>query len=152
MQDRGFNSFTSNMIKLSLSETKWSSLLSRTGALILFILIWIFEFGPEKVTRTFKKRATALVILFSTGWDLLSVMHRGWALLDSATGVLVGLHCWEWLTLYWLKSMEFLWRGCQIRGLQGYRSLSRLWAVEWLSAPAENSSIFCLYVIGSHIC
>ena len=49
MQDRGFNSFASNMIKLSVNETKWSSLLVRTRALILYISIWIFDFGPEKL-------------------------------------------------------------------------------------------------------
>ena len=49
IKDRGFNSFASNMIKLSVNETKWSSLLARTGALILYILIWIFDFGPEKL-------------------------------------------------------------------------------------------------------
>ena len=37
------------MIKLSVSETKWSSLLARTRALILYISIWIFDFGPEKL-------------------------------------------------------------------------------------------------------
>ena len=37
------------MIKLSVSETEWSSLLARTGALILYISIWIFVFGPEKL-------------------------------------------------------------------------------------------------------
>ena len=37
------------MIKLSVSETKWSSLLARTRALILYILIWIFDFGPVKL-------------------------------------------------------------------------------------------------------
>ena len=49
MQDSGFNSFASNMIKLSVSETKWSSFLARTRALILYISIWIFDFGPEKL-------------------------------------------------------------------------------------------------------
>ena len=39
MHDRGFNSFASNMIKLSVNEIKWSSLLARTHALILFISI-----------------------------------------------------------------------------------------------------------------
>ena len=34
-----FNSFASNMIKLSVSETKWSSLLARTHALIPYISI-----------------------------------------------------------------------------------------------------------------
>ena len=37
------------MIKLSVNETKWSSLLARTRALILYISIWIFDFGPEKL-------------------------------------------------------------------------------------------------------
>ena len=39
MEDGGFNSFATNMIKLSVSETKWSSLLARTGAFILYISI-----------------------------------------------------------------------------------------------------------------
>ena len=39
MQDRGFNSFASNMVKLSGNETKWSSLQARTLALILYISI-----------------------------------------------------------------------------------------------------------------
>ena len=47
MQGKGFNSFASNMIKLSVSETKWSCLLARTRALILYISIWKFDFGPE---------------------------------------------------------------------------------------------------------
>ena len=37
------------MIKLSVNETKWSSLLARTRALILYISIWTFDFGPEKL-------------------------------------------------------------------------------------------------------
>ena len=37
MQDRGFTSFASNMIKPSVNETKWSSLLARIRALILYI-------------------------------------------------------------------------------------------------------------------
>ena len=49
MQGRGFNSFASSMIKLSVNETKWSSLLARTCALILDISIWKFDFGPEKL-------------------------------------------------------------------------------------------------------
>ena len=36
------------MIKLSVNEIKWSSLLTRTRAFILYISIWIFDFGPEK--------------------------------------------------------------------------------------------------------
>ena len=37
------------MIKLSVNEIKWSSLLVRTRALILYISIWIFDFGPVKL-------------------------------------------------------------------------------------------------------
>ena len=37
------------MIKLSVKETKWSSLLARTRALIFYISIWIFDFGPVKL-------------------------------------------------------------------------------------------------------
>ena len=47
----------SYMIKLPVNETKWSILLARTRVLILFISIWIFDFGPKKVIGTFKKRA-----------------------------------------------------------------------------------------------
>ena len=46
---RFLNSFASNMIKLSVNETKWSSLLVRSRIFILYILIWIFDFGPEKL-------------------------------------------------------------------------------------------------------
>ena len=49
MQDRGFNSFASNMIKLWVNETKWSSLLARILALILYISMSIFDVGPEKL-------------------------------------------------------------------------------------------------------
>ena len=54
MQDRGFNSFISNMINLSVNETKWSSLLARTHALILYISIWMCVFGPEKLPRLWR--------------------------------------------------------------------------------------------------
>ena len=37
------------MIKLSVNETKWSSLLVTTHAFILYISISIFDFGPEKL-------------------------------------------------------------------------------------------------------
>ena len=43
------------MIKLSVNETKWSILLARTRALILFISIPIFDFGPKKVIGTFQE-------------------------------------------------------------------------------------------------
>ena len=50
MQGRGFSSFASNMIKLSVNETEWSSLLARTRALILYISIWKFDYGPETLS------------------------------------------------------------------------------------------------------
>ena len=37
------------MIKPPVNETKWSSLLARASALILYISIWIFDFRPEKL-------------------------------------------------------------------------------------------------------
>ena len=37
------------MITLSVNETKWSSFLARSSGLILYISIWIFDFGPEKL-------------------------------------------------------------------------------------------------------
>ena len=43
MQDRGFNSFASNIIKLLVNEAKWSSFLARTRSLILFISTGTFE-------------------------------------------------------------------------------------------------------------
>ena len=49
MQDRGFNSLASDMIKLSVNETNCSSLLARTLAFIFDISILIFDFGPEKL-------------------------------------------------------------------------------------------------------
>ena len=47
MQDRGLNSFASNMIKLSVKETKWSILLARTRPLILFSSISDLISGPK---------------------------------------------------------------------------------------------------------
>ena len=49
------------MIKLSVNETKWSSLLARTRALILNISIWIFDFEARKVIGTLEKRASGEV-------------------------------------------------------------------------------------------
>ena len=45
------------MIKLSVNEAKWSSLLAKTLALTLYISIWIFDFGPEELPGLFEKRA-----------------------------------------------------------------------------------------------
>ena len=59
MQDRGFNSFASNMIKLWVKETKWSSLLARTRALIFLYFDLKIWFRARNVTGIFEKRAPA---------------------------------------------------------------------------------------------
>ena len=74
IKDRGFNSFASNMIKLSVNETKWSSLLARTGALILYISIWIFDFGPVKLPG------------LSRNWPLISGYLNTWFGTRKVTG------------------------------------------------------------------
>ena len=53
------------MIKLSVNETKWSSLPARTRALILYISNWIFNFGPEKLPGL-SRNGPQLVMLFAT--------------------------------------------------------------------------------------
>ena len=55
------------MIKLSVNETQWSSLLARTRALILCISIGIFDFGPEKLPGLSKNGPQgALITMFCT--------------------------------------------------------------------------------------
>ena len=49
------------MIKLSVNETKWSSLLARTHAFILYISISIFDFGPEKLPGLSRNGPLALL-------------------------------------------------------------------------------------------
>ena len=53
---RGLKRFAAKMIKLSVSETQWSSLLARTRALIRYISNWIFDFGPEKLPGLSRNR------------------------------------------------------------------------------------------------
>ena len=60
MQDGGFNSLASNVIKLSVNETKWSSLLARNIAFILYSLRFEYLISGPKVTGTFEKRALGL--------------------------------------------------------------------------------------------
>ena len=50
MQDRAFHTFANDMIKLSVDKTKLTSLLARTRAFILQILISMFGFEPREVT------------------------------------------------------------------------------------------------------
>ena len=57
------------MIKLSVSETKWSSLLATTRALILYISIWIFDFGPEKLPGLLRNEPQAR--LFKSCWIVI---------------------------------------------------------------------------------
>ena len=68
MKDRSFNSFASHVITLSGNETKWSSLLARTRALILFISIWIFDSGPEKL-RDFRETGHSTWNPESMAWN-----------------------------------------------------------------------------------
>ena len=59
------------MIKLSVNETKWSILLARARALILFISIGIFDFGPEKLTGLSRNGLLAPVVQ-----KMNSAIHR----------------------------------------------------------------------------
>ena len=59
------------MIKLSVNETKCSSLLARTRALILFISIGIFDFGPETLTGVSRNGPQALSSLARSFFSLL---------------------------------------------------------------------------------
>ena len=68
MKDRSFNSFASHVITLSGNKAKWSSLLARTRALILFISIWIFDSGPEKL-RDFRETGHSTWNPESTAWN-----------------------------------------------------------------------------------
>ena len=54
IKEWGFNSFASNMIKLSVNESKWSSLDPRSYSLYFDLNIW---FQARKVTGTFEKWA-----------------------------------------------------------------------------------------------
>ena len=74
IQDRGFSNFAYNMmIKLSV---KWAGLLAWSCALFLKILIWIFDFGPEKLAWETRHRAVRVMfyIFFRSlcsWWDVL---------------------------------------------------------------------------------
>ena len=68
MQDRGFNSLASNMIKLSVNETKRSSLLARTRAFILDISILTFDFRPEKLPGLSRDRPQFPVLKWQGLW------------------------------------------------------------------------------------
>ena len=63
IKDPGLDSSASNMIKLSVNEAKWSSLLTRTRSLILYISIWIFDFGPEKLKNRHLSYCTASIVI-----------------------------------------------------------------------------------------
>ena len=53
------------MIKLSVNETKWSSLQARTGAPIIYISILIFDFGPEKLPGLWRNGPLGRFYLFN---------------------------------------------------------------------------------------
>ena len=50
-------------MKLSVNETKWSSLLTRNRVLILYISIWIFDFGPEKLPGLSRNGPPAVTLI-----------------------------------------------------------------------------------------
>ena len=77
MQGRGFSSFASNMIKLSVNETKWSSLLARTRALILYISIWKFDFGPETLPGLSRNGPRGFLILFPNEANRTGIFYHG---------------------------------------------------------------------------
>ena len=77
MQDRGFSSFASNMIKLSVNETKWSSLLARTRALILYISIWNFDFGPETLRGLSRNGPQGFLILSPNEANRTQIFYHG---------------------------------------------------------------------------
>ena len=79
MQDRDFSSFASNMMKLSVNETKWSSLLARNRVLILYISIWIFDFGPEKLPGLSRNGPLAVTLIGCRKRRKLKALYpRGW--------------------------------------------------------------------------
>ena len=65
------------MIQLSVNETKWSSLLARTRALIRYISIWIFDFGSEKLPGLSRNgpQATKINTTDYQYWHLFPLAH-----------------------------------------------------------------------------
>ena len=57
------------MIKLSVNETKWRSLLARTRALILYISFWIFDFGPVKLPGLSRNGPLQVFFVFTEDWQ-----------------------------------------------------------------------------------
>lgn len=72
---RGLSNFAYNMIiKLSV---EWAGLLAWRHALVLKILIWMFDFGPKKLARETRHRAVRVMfyIFFRSlcsWWDVLT--------------------------------------------------------------------------------
>ena len=71
------------MLKLSVNEKKWSSLLARTHDVILYISIWIFDFGPEKLPVLSKNwpmnmlsRGDYVKINVQPFWDFMRVLKQ----------------------------------------------------------------------------
>ena len=89
------------------------------------------------------------MILFSTGWDL-SVVHRGWALLDIATGVLVGcldLSPWagtvanDWPSVGW--GPWSLSGEAAIRGVAGLQELLQVVSCRMALSSCRDVCGFC---------
>ena len=66
-------------MKLSGNETKWSSLLTRNRVLILYISIWIFDFGPEKLPGLSRNGPLAVTLIGCRKRRKLKALYlRGW--------------------------------------------------------------------------
>ena len=66
-------------MKLSVNETKWSSLLTRNRVLILYISIWIFDFGPEKLPGLSRNGPLAVTLIGCRKRRKLKALYpRGW--------------------------------------------------------------------------
>ena len=91
------------MIKLSVNETKWSSLLARTSALILFISIWIFDFGPVKLPGLSRNRS-----LWRQLFERWIALFTGWISIHWIAQ-LVSPILIRWVAIYPVDSTIHLW-------------------------------------------
>ena len=102
------------MIKLSVNETKWSCLLARTRAVILYISIWIFDFGFVKLpglsrNETQSTYQVSRIRVFLNPQLFLSVFEFARPSNKYPDSLQYPGLFWE----YWQKSMR---QGCHIHG------------------------------------
>ena len=117
------------MIKLSVNETKWSCLLARTRALILYISIWVFDFGPVKLPgrsrngrlclyifiRGFSRAYTPLMFVCCSAFgveDDNDILHCSWSQFGVSEGGWWG-QSWRATLSHKLDTCELGWfAGC----------------------------------------